>query len=53
MKNYKVTDIKWCVDDPMDLETLPTEVTISAEDEDMIADELSDTYGFLVESFAL
>ena len=50
----KATDIKW-VTDGADVE-LPTEVEIPTEiedDDDAITDYLSDTYGFLVESYAL
>lgn len=50
---YNVTDIEWCVDDPSDLDYLPTDAVVDAEDESEIADELSDEYGFLVESFSL
>lgn len=48
---YKITDIDWCVDNEEDLDNLPTETTIEANDEDCIADALSDEYGFLVNSF--
>ena len=57
MKKFQVTNIDWCIE-PEDcennaqvaneiLESLPTE----CEDEDMIADALSDTYGYLVNSY--
>lgn len=46
----KVTNIKWETDGAEDV-NLPTEVDVPDNvDEDMIADYLSDTYGFLVES---
>ena len=54
MKNMKATDIKW-VTDGADV-NLPTEVEIPTDienDDDEIADFLSDEYGFLVESFSL
>jgi hypothetical protein len=50
----KATNIKW-VTDGADV-NLPTEVEIPIEiedDDDKIADFLSDEYGFLVESFSL
>ena len=50
----KATDIKW-VTDGADV-SLPTEVEIPKEiedDDDAIADYLSDTYGFLLEGFSL
>jgi len=50
--NYYVTDIIWDTDDE-DVD-LPTEVIIpqgEIEDEEEIADWLSDNYGWLVESF--
>ncbi len=50
--NYYITDIVWDTDDE-DID-LPTEVTIpqgEIEDEEEIADWLSDNYGWLVESF--
>lgn len=50
----KATDIIW-VTDGEDVE-LPTEVEIPVEiegDDDAITDYLSDTYGFLVEGYAL
>ena len=51
----KATNIKWWVIDGTDV-NLPTEVEIPAgieNDDDEIADFLSDEYGFLVESFSL
>ena len=33
------------------LESLPTECEVECEDEDMITDALSDTYGYLVNSY--
>lgn len=53
MKRYKVSDIEWCVDYEEDRNTLPTEAYVFADDEDEIADALSDDYGFLVEGFSL
>lgn len=53
MKRYKVSDIEWCVDYEEDRGTLPTEAYVFADDEDEIADVLSDDYGFLVEGFSL
>ncbi len=50
----KATDIKW-VTDGEDVK-LPSEVEIPAQledDEDAITDYLSDTYGWLVESYSL
>lgn len=50
----KATDIKW-VTDGEDVQ-LPSEVEIPSiieDDDDAIADYLSDTYGWLVEGFAL
>jgi hypothetical protein len=54
MKNYYITNIDWDTTDSveeMDVIELPTEVLIQAEDEDSIADALSDEYGFCVNSF--
>ena len=50
---YNVTEIKWCVDEVEDLETLPTSAEVYCESEDEIADALSDYFGFLVESFSV
>ena len=61
MKKFQVTNIDWCIE-PKDcdnnpqvaneiLESLPTECEVECEDEDMIADTLSDTYGYLVNSY--
>lgn len=48
----KVTDIKWVTDGAE--VSLPTEVEVPDNlDDDAIADYLSDTYGFLMEGFAL
>jgi hypothetical protein len=50
----KATNIKWVTDDE-DV-TLPSEVEIPSiieDDDDAIADYLSDTYGWLVEGFSL
>lgn len=48
----KVTDIKWETDD-VDVE-LPSEVDVDDNmSDDEIADYLSDTYGWLVEGFAV
>ena len=48
-----VTDIKW-VTDGYDIVDLPKEVEVpNGMDDDEIADYLSDTYGFLMEGFAL
>lgn len=48
---FYVTDIIWAVDEEETLDSLPTDVWVSADEEDGIADALSDEYGFLVESF--
>ena len=45
----KAFNIKWDVDDPEDLETLPNEIEIPAEiqdDDDAISDYISDVTGF-------
>lgn len=48
----RVTDIKWETDG--EVVDLPSEVEVAdGMDDDEIADYLSDTYGWLVESFAL
>ena len=61
MKKFQVTNIDWCIEaEDCDnnaqvadeiLSTLPTECEVECEDEDMIADTLSDTYGYLVNSY--
>ena len=61
MKKFQVTNIDWCIEaEDCDnnaqvaneiLESLPTECEVECEDEDMIADALSDTYGYLVNSY--
>lgn len=51
---YKITDIDWCVDEAESLENLPKETSVTLEDErdiDLIADALSDKFGFLVNSY--
>lgn len=63
VKQYKAVDIKWDVDDPDDLDYLPTEVVIPeqlTEDIDMddpyledISDYLTDKYGFFHNGFRL
>ena len=61
MKKFQVTNIDWCIE-PEDCENnaqvadeilaiLPTECEVECEDEDMITDTLSDTYGYLVNSY--
>ena len=63
MKKFNITNIDWCVA-PEDcdnnpqvakeiLESLPTECEVECEDEEMIADTLSDTYGYLVNSYTI
>ncbi len=48
----KVSNIKWVTDG--EVVELPTEVEVADNlDDDQIADYLSDTYGWLVEGFAL
>lgn len=44
----KAINIQWDVDDPRDLENLPTEIDIpdGMEDEDEISDYISDVTGF-------
>ena len=52
----KAYDIQWDVDDPEDLEGLPTEITIPeeiADDEDAISDYISDVTGFCHTGFQL
>ena len=51
----KAVNIIWDVDDPADLETLPTEIEIpdGMTDEDEISDYLSDETGFCHKGFAL
>ena len=61
MKTFQVTNIDLCIEaEDCDkntrvaneiLESLPTEGEVECEDEDMIADTLSDTYGYLVNSY--
>ena len=54
MKNYYISNIKWDTTDSVeeiDEIILPSELLIEAEDEDSIADALSDKHGFCVESF--
>ena len=61
MKKFQVTNIDWCIElEDCDnnaqvaneiLESLPTECEVECEDEDMITDTLSDTYGYLVNSY--
>lgn len=63
VKQYKAVDIKWDVDDPDDLDYLPTEVVIPeqlTEDIDVddpylenISDYLTDKYGFFHNGFRL
>lgn len=53
MVKYKVTNIDWDVDEIEDLKDLPTTCIIDAEDEDDIADALSDEYGFCVNGFSI
>lgn len=56
MAKYKVTNIDWDVDyddEFADTPNLPTEVIIEVEDEDDIADALSDEYGFCINGFSI
>jgi hypothetical protein len=56
MKQFNVTNIVWDVDeydldvDEYDL-NLPTEEVVECDDEDRIADTLSDKYGWCIKSF--
>lgn len=63
MKKFNITNIDWCVA-PEDcdnnpqvakeiLATLPTECEVECEDEGMITDTLSDTYGYLVNGYTI
>lgn len=56
MKFY-VTNIDWDIDDfdydDEDELNLPSETMVECEDEDFIADALSDEYGFCVNSFTI
>lgn len=51
----KAVNIVWDVDDPEDLEDLPTEIDIPSdmEDEDEISDYISDVTGFCHKGFNL
>ncbi len=51
----KATNIQWDVDDPKDLELLPTEIDIpdGMDDEDEISDYISDVTGFCHKGFEL
>lgn len=51
----KAINILWDVDDPEELEDLPTEIEIpeGMEDEDEISDYISDVTGFCHAGFAL
>jgi hypothetical protein len=49
MKEFKCTYIDWDTDG--EAVNLPASVVIEAEDEDSIADALSDKYGWCVSSF--
>ena len=50
--SIKVSDIKWVTDG--EVVELPTEVEVNDDlSDDEIADYLSDTYGWLVDSFSL
>lgn len=51
MKRFYITDIKYDTDGKRI--SLPTEMEIICEDEDRIADTISDETGFLVESFII
>ena len=50
MRKFYITNIEWDTDEEK-IETLPTETIIEAEDEDEIADKLSDEYGFCIFNF--
>lgn len=60
-RTFKVTDIKWDVDEERDLEQLPTEleIPIEVEEEELsdddceyaISEYLSDEYGFCHDGF--
>lgn len=47
MRKFYISDIEWDTDGEK-IETLPTETIIEAENEDEIADKLSDKYGFCI-----
>ena len=63
MKKFNITNIDWCIElEDCDnnpqvaneiLATLPTECEVECEDEDMITDTLSDTYGYLVNGYTI
>ena len=63
MKKFNITNIDWYIE-PEDcdnnpqvakeiLTTLPTECEVECEDEGMITETLSDTYGYLVNSYTI
>ena len=63
MKKFQVTNIGWCIElEDFDnnaqiaveiIESLPKECEVECEDEDMIAETLSDTYGYLVNCYTI
>ena len=63
MRKFHITNIDWCIapddcdNDPQIaneiLETLPKECDVECEDDDMIAETLSDTYGYLINGYTI
>ena len=50
----KAINIQWCVDEPEDLESLPTEIDIpECMNEEDVADYISDVTGFLHHGYSL
>jgi len=50
MKKYLATDINYCIDDLGEELDLPTTMIVECEDEDGVADAISDEVGWLIDS---
>lgn len=50
MKKFKAVNINYCIDDLGEELDLPTTMVVECEDEEQVADAISDEVGWLIES---
>ena len=50
MKKFKAVNINYCIDDLGEELDLPTTMIVECEDEEQVADAISDEVGWLIES---
>ena len=53
METYRISQISWDVEDPKELENLPTEFDIEVESFDVLEKEITKQYGSTIHCFAM